>query len=224
MADYLVTDTELTGVADAIRTKGGTSAALEWPAGYSQAVAAIPTGITPTGTISITENGSYDVTSYAGASVNVGGSGGGLELLLTYPMGTLSTTSTTAVSTGITLTVPNAGQYPLMLVDVRIDTVASDKHVSTVSYVTLTGNSGGPAGATINSVARSGEFTYRKGARRAIDFNSMSLYGIYVNSATYSSGSVRMNMYMRYDAAYSGTINGTYTARAYGVDLFSLGS
>lgn len=157
-------------------------------------------------------------------TASVGGSGGGLELLLTYPMGALSTTSTTAVSTGITLTVPNAGQYPLMLVDVRIDTVASKKHVATVSYVTLAGSSGGPAGATINSVARNGEFTYRKGTRTAIDFNSMSLYGIYVNSATYSSGSVHMNMYMRYDAAYSGTINGTYTARVYGVDLFSLGS
>lgn len=224
MADYLVTDTELTGVANAIRTKGGTSVALEWPDGYSQAVAAIPTGITPTGTISITENGSYDVTSYASASVNVGGSSGGLELLLTYPMGTLSTTSETAVSTGITLTVPNAGQYPLMLVDVRIDTVAKGKHISTVSYVTLAGSSGGPVGTTINSVSRDGQFNHRKASRTLIDFNYMSLYGIYVNGAMYSSGSVSMSMYMRYHSTYSGTINGTYTARVYGVDLFSLGS
>lgn len=82
MADYLVTDTELTAVADAIRTKGGTSAALEWPDGYSQAVAAIPTGITPTGTISITDNGSYDVTNYASATVSV--SGGGVETAHIY--------------------------------------------------------------------------------------------------------------------------------------------
>lgn len=44
MADYLVTDTELTSVADAIRTKGGTSAALEWPGGYEDAIAAISGG------------------------------------------------------------------------------------------------------------------------------------------------------------------------------------
>ncbi len=44
MADYIATDTELTTVADAIRTKGGTSAALEWPSGFAQAIADIPSG------------------------------------------------------------------------------------------------------------------------------------------------------------------------------------
>lgn len=44
MTDYLTTDTELTSVANAIRTKGGTSAALEWPADYVDAIDAIETG------------------------------------------------------------------------------------------------------------------------------------------------------------------------------------
>lgn len=44
MTDYIVTDTELISVADAIRAKGGTSADLEWPAGYIAAINAIPTG------------------------------------------------------------------------------------------------------------------------------------------------------------------------------------
>jgi hypothetical protein len=44
MADYLTTDTELTSVADAIREKGGTSAALEWPQGYVDAIGAISSG------------------------------------------------------------------------------------------------------------------------------------------------------------------------------------
>jgi len=44
MADYLTTDTELTSVADAIREKGGTSAALVWPSGYVDAIGAIESG------------------------------------------------------------------------------------------------------------------------------------------------------------------------------------
>ena len=44
MADYKVTDTELTSIANAIRAKGGTQAQLEFPAGFVSAVQAIPTG------------------------------------------------------------------------------------------------------------------------------------------------------------------------------------
>lgn len=44
MADYLVTDTELTGVANAIRTKGGTSSPLVFPSGFESAISAITTG------------------------------------------------------------------------------------------------------------------------------------------------------------------------------------
>jgi len=44
MADYLVTDTELTSIADAIRTKGGTSASLTFPTGFVNAIDAIPSG------------------------------------------------------------------------------------------------------------------------------------------------------------------------------------
>lgn len=41
---YLTTDTELASVADAIRTKGGTSAQLTYPTGFVSAINAIPTG------------------------------------------------------------------------------------------------------------------------------------------------------------------------------------
>jgi hypothetical protein len=54
MANYLATDTDLTAVANAIRTKGGTSAQLQFPAGFVSAVEAIPTG------------GGGDETWYAG--------------------------------------------------------------------------------------------------------------------------------------------------------------
>lgn len=44
MANYLTTDTDLTAVADAIREKGGTSAPLNFPQGFVDAVGAIETG------------------------------------------------------------------------------------------------------------------------------------------------------------------------------------
>ena len=44
MAEYLVQDTSLTAVADAIREKGGTTAPLSFPAGMAEAVRDIPSG------------------------------------------------------------------------------------------------------------------------------------------------------------------------------------
>lgn len=72
MAIYYVDGEDLTDIADAIRTKGGTSAELEFPDDFVTAIGNISGGgITPTGTISITQNGTVDVTTYASANVNV---------------------------------------------------------------------------------------------------------------------------------------------------------
>lgn len=74
LVDSTQLDADLTSVANAIRTKGGTSSQLAFPAGFVSAVQAIPTGgVTPTGTkqISITANGTTteDVTNYASAQI-----------------------------------------------------------------------------------------------------------------------------------------------------------
>ena len=57
MANYITTDTDLTSVADAIRAKGGTSAALTYPTGFVSAIENIPTGGGNSGT-------GYDVIFY----------------------------------------------------------------------------------------------------------------------------------------------------------------
>jgi hypothetical protein len=80
MADYRATSAEFTAVADAIRTKGGTSAQLTWPNGFVSAVQAIPTGSGVVQPLSVTQNGTYNppsgVDGYAPVTVNVSGGGG----------------------------------------------------------------------------------------------------------------------------------------------------
>lgn len=44
MSNYIVSDTSLTSIANAIRTKGGTNAALEYPDGFVQAIGEIEGG------------------------------------------------------------------------------------------------------------------------------------------------------------------------------------
>ena len=64
MANYKVSDTELTSIANAIRTKGGTSAGLYFPDGFVTAIGNISGGGGSTLiTKNITANGTYNASS-----------------------------------------------------------------------------------------------------------------------------------------------------------------
>lgn len=67
MSNYLVTDTELTQTAAALRTKGGTSEQIEWGSGtgFKSAIEALPSG---GGGISL--SAVLDVPDLSGKKVN----------------------------------------------------------------------------------------------------------------------------------------------------------
>ena len=74
MAEYLTNTTDLTKVADAIRSKGGTSDALVYPDGFVTAIQAIQTGTELKIVVSVTSGATVTATkgslSVSGTSVN----------------------------------------------------------------------------------------------------------------------------------------------------------
>lgn len=58
-------------ITKSITANGTYSASDDDADGYSEVTVNVPTGITPTGTLNITANDTYDVTNYASAVVNV---------------------------------------------------------------------------------------------------------------------------------------------------------
>lgn len=71
LVDSTQLDADLTTIANAIRTKGGTSAQLAFPQGMADAIAAIPSGgITPSGKKLITDTSETDVAAFATAQIS----------------------------------------------------------------------------------------------------------------------------------------------------------
>ena len=172
-------------------------------------------------------SGKYFYTA-AGVRTQGTASGGGgtdrLVLLQTTSLGSLSTSSTSAADTGKTVSLAsstNWQNYDLLLVDISVDTTTNGRHTSTVTPVILTGTS------NVNT-----KNTYTVGSNKwnsklgstgtASSRQSTTAYGVYINAASVSSNTLNMTVYYRYNSNNTGTLNGTYTARVYGVKLIDL--
>ena len=180
LVDSTQLDADLTSVANAIRTKGGTSSDLSWPNGFVSAVQAIPTGQTPTGTkqISITQNGvtTEDVTNYANAEItanvpntySAGDEGKVVSSGALVAQGsdtvTQNDTYDTTLISSLTVNVSGGGvtlapmDYSVTLKNNRSSTISCNKlfYSATVTMYALAANISANSSATYNNMLTDG--------------------------------------------------------------------
>lgn len=70
MSKVLIDNSSLLSIGSAIRSKNGASV-LYKPSEMAAAINALNMGVTPSGSMSVTANGTYDVSQYASVVVNV---------------------------------------------------------------------------------------------------------------------------------------------------------
>ena len=153
-----------------------------------------------------------------------GGGGGGLTLINTTSIGALSTTSTSGVDTGKTISLASTTgwqDYDLLIVDISVNTTTNGRHTSTVSFVLLTGTSNVSTKNTYT--VGSNKWNSKLGSTgTASTRQSTTAYGVYINAASVSSNTLTLTVYYKYNNNNTGTLNGTYTARVYGIKLIDL--
>lgn len=186
MADYLTTDTDLTTVADAIRTRGGTSAALEWPSGFASAIVAIPTG---------------------------GGSSWTKVAESTY---TVSTTSTSVATVGTLATGSNDLWTSDEWVYVRVRDMAGKRtgyfYGSDQFFYNYNPANGETVLIYMSYSLRLGKMYTDNGLFTTAPAMGSTGYGVYADRL-YKDGRVRIRS--RYDESNSLTIDGTYKVEVY---------
>lgn len=171
-------------------------------------------------TISIS-NGNGNIWSVTGTYSGGGGGGGVGDLLATSALGTISTTTTQATNLNKTITVSSVNGYDLLIVETSVDTVVANRHEATVGTIFLNASTtvGTKNGATIGNAKWNAKVS---SSNVTTTRSSSTAYGLYPYSATISNGTASIAMYSRYNSTQTGTINGTYTTRVYGVKLYDL--
>ena len=172
-------------------------------------------------------SGTYFYTA-AGVRTQGTSSGGGgtdrLVLIQTTAIGALQTSSTSAADTGKTVSLASTTgwqNYDLLLVDISVDTKTNGRHTSTVTPVILTGTSNVSTKNTYT--VGSNKWNSKLGSTgTASTRQSTTAYGVYINAASVSSNTLTLTVYYKYNSNNTGTLNGTYTARVYGIKLIDL--
>lgn len=217
-----------------VTTKG---AATITPTGSSQTIAS-GTYLTGTQTIeAVTTSNLTAANIVSGVTVKVGtasdddsvasvtgtasgGSGIG-TLLTTYTVGSYSTSSTQATNMNKSFTVSGYNNYDALIVETSVNSVTNNRHAATVAWIFLTASTtqGTKDGTNISTAKWNSKYS---SAGTATTRASTTAYGIYPYSATISNSTLTIALYSRYNSTQTGTINGSYTTRVYGVNLYNL--
>lgn len=182
-------------------------------------------------TVSATDANFLDSNIKSGVSIfgktgTYSGGGGGSsnwELLGTKSLGTISTSSTTDTDTGQTLVLGSSvwNNYDLIVFETSVNTKTNNRHAASVrlAYMTASSAVGTKNGITFATatwnckLSSSGTATTR---------SNTTAYGVYAKAGTISGTNLTITIYQRYNSTQTGTINGSYTLRAYGVKLYDL--
>lgn len=184
-------------------------------------------------TKSITANGTYSASSdnadgYSSVTVNVpSGGSSNFTLLGTQSVGTVSTSSTSAADTGVTITVKGVYAYDLLVCECSVDSTTNNRHTATtrLCWLTASSNVSTKDGATFATATWNCKLSSNGTATTR---SNTTAYGVYANGCTLSAGSTGDNgqavitIYRRYNSTQTGTINGSYTMRVYGVKIYDL--
>lgn len=142
-------------------------------------------------------------------------------LLATQSLGTVSTTSTSAVSTGVTVNVSGIDDYDALNVAAIINEMPTKGLIYSSTWIWLTASADilTKDGFTTSSAhlnarkATAGEITSRA---------STTAYGIYPSGTAVSGGSISLPMVAKYHSNQTGTIDGVYITRVYGIKMLDL--
>lgn len=168
------------------------------------------TGVEVAGTLNISQDGVYDVVSYAHVNVSTGG--GSSYTLLASQDFNVSTTSTTATSIGtVTTDADEPSSNCMLYIKVRDKAGLRDDHFAgTDVYIPC------PYGST-SSLANFSRITYYKATGYMTTANyGTNGYGVYPTTIDrYSDGHIQVNVSSRYSSTYTKTIDGTYSVEVY---------
>lgn len=160
--------------------------------------------------------GSDMVDMFGGIPINVGF---GMELLTTYSVGEENITATSATNLNKSIDVSNADSYDLLIVMTYCQKT-NDRHWCTIGLIELY-NASDATERTSVSISTN-KYNYKVTSYGTVQSRCGTIaYGIYPYSCSINAKRATIALYGRYNSTSTGTINGTYTTKVYGVRLYN---